>query len=76
MTMPAIIVNSLELTEDQKAILCDKYISAFSEVTNVPKDRIYIFFNEFSLDSAGTNGKLFSKSPPSDAVIGKFNQIE
>jgi 4-oxalocrotonate tautomerase len=71
--MPAIIVNSLELTEKQKEVLCDKYITAFSEVTNVPKDRIYIFFNGYPLDSAGTNGLLFSKNPPSDKIIGKFN---
>lgn len=71
--MPAIIVNSLELTEEQKAILCDKYITTFSEVTNVPKDRIYIFFQGYPLDSAGTNGVLFSKKPPPDQIIGKFN---
>lgn len=71
--MPAIIVNSLELTEKQKEFLAEKYIELFSQVTKVPQDRVYIFFDGYSLDNAGTNGKLFSKAPPKFA-IGKWNQ--
>ena len=71
--MPAIIVHSLELTDEQKDILADRYITIFSELTKVPKDRIYMFFNGYTLDNAATNGILFSKNPPKN-IIGKFNQ--
>ncbi|MBT3383670.1 MAG: hypothetical protein HN778_07045 [Prolixibacteraceae bacterium] len=71
--MPAITIQSLELTEEQKDILAETFISAFSEVTNVPKDRIYLFFDGYTLDNAAANGILFSKNPPKFAK-GKFNQ--
>ncbi|MBN1886892.1 MAG: hypothetical protein JW850_02845 [Thermoflexales bacterium] len=71
--MPAITIQSLELTDEQKEILADKYITIFSEVTRVPKDRIYLFFDGYSLDNAATDGILFSKRPPKLA-IGKFSQ--
>jgi phenylpyruvate tautomerase PptA (4-oxalocrotonate tautomerase family) len=73
--MPAITIQSLELTDEQKDILADKYISLFSEITNVPKDRIYIFFDGYPLDSAGTGGIVFSRRPPK-GIIAKFNQDE
>lgn len=71
--MPAITVQSLELTDEQKEIVADKFISIFSEVTRVPKDRIYLFFDGYPLDCAAADGILFSKRPPKTA-IGKFNQ--
>jgi phenylpyruvate tautomerase PptA (4-oxalocrotonate tautomerase family) len=71
--MPAITIQSLELTEDQKAVIADKYVSLFSELTNVPKDRIYIFFDGYTLDNAGTNGIVFSKNPPKN-LRAKFNE--
>jgi len=71
--MPAITIQSLELTDEQKEILADKYISIFSDVTNVPKDRIYLFFDGYPLDCAATDGILFSRRPPKRA-IGKFSQ--
>ncbi len=71
--MPAITIQSLELTDEQKAILADRYITIFSEITNVPKDRIYIFFDGYTLENAGTNGIVFSKKPP-QGIIAKFNQ--
>ena len=71
--MPAITIQSLELTEEQKEILAEKFGTIFSELTKVPIDRIYIFFDGYPLDCAATNGKLFSKNPPKLAV-GKFNQ--
>ena len=58
--MPAIIIHSIEMTDEQKKLLADKFISAFSEVSNVPKDRIYLFFNGYELNEAATGGKLFS----------------
>lgn len=71
--MPAITVQSLELTDEQKEYLADKFISVFSEVTNVPKDRIYLFFDGYSLDNVAADGILFSKRPPK-AAKGKFNE--
>jgi phenylpyruvate tautomerase PptA (4-oxalocrotonate tautomerase family) len=71
--MPAITIQSLELTDQQKEVLADKYISIFSELTNVPKDRIYIFFDGYTLDNVGTGGIVFSKRPPT-TIKAKFNE--
>ena len=71
--MPAITIQSLELTDEQKEVLADKFINIFSELTKVPKDRIYLFFDGYSLDNAACDGILFSKRPPKLAV-GKFSQ--
>lgn len=71
--MPVITIQSLELTEAQKKTLADSFISTFSEVTRVPKDRIYMFFDGYKLDEAATDGILFSERPPKSA-IGKFNE--
>ncbi len=73
--MPAITIQSLELAEEQKEILAEKYISLFSAVTKVPKDRIYLFFDGYPLDCASKDGKLFSQSPPK-GIVGKFNEAE
>ena len=70
--MPAIIIHSIEMTDEQKKVVADKFISVFSEVTNVPKDRVYIFFNGYDLNECGTGGKLFSEAPPASAHA-KFN---
>lgn len=71
--MPSITVQSLELTDEQKEILAGIFTTAFSEQTKVPKDRIYVFFDGYPLDSAAADGKLFSKNPPK-TIVGKFNQ--
>lgn len=71
--MPAITIQSLELTDGQKEIVADKFITILSEVTKVPKDRIYLFFDGYTLDNAAADGILFSKRPPKIAV-GKFSQ--
>ena len=73
--MPAIIIHSIEMTDEQKKLLADKFISAFSKVSNVPKDRIYLFFNGYELNEAATGGKLFSENPPKSAKA-KFNAEE
>ncbi len=70
--MPAIIIHSIEMTDEQKKVIADKFISTMSEVTNVPKDRIYLFFNGYDLSDAATGGKLFSENPPANAKA-KFN---
>ena len=71
--MPAITIQSLELRQDQKEILSDKIIGLFSELTNVPEDRIYVFFDGYKLEDAATNRNLFSKNPPT-RLIAKFNE--
>ena len=71
--MPAITIQSLELTDEQKEILAEAFISKFSEVSNVPKERIYLFFDGYTLDNVAADGILFSKRPPKLAK-GKFNQ--
>lgn len=70
--MPAIIVHSIEMTDEQKKIIAERFISTFSEVTNVPQDRVYLFFNGYDLSDAATGGKLFSENPPLNAKA-KFN---
>ena len=73
--MPCITVQSLELAECQKKRIAEKYIENFSEETGVPKDRVYLFFDGYTLDNAATDGKLFSdrKIGP---IRGKFNEEE
>ncbi len=73
--MPSITIQSLELTTKQKEIVAEKFGTIFSEVSNVPKDRIFIFFDGYTLDNAAVNGTLFSKAPPK-AARGKFNESE
>lgn len=74
-TMPAIVIHSIEMTDEQKKIIADKFISTFSEVSGVPKDRVYLFFNGYGLNEAATGGKLFSENPPKSAKA-KFNEDE
>lgn len=69
--MPVITIQSLELTEDQKEILADKFINTLSEVTGVPGDRIYMFFDGYPLNCAAKGGELFSKNSPKFGK-GKF----
>lgn len=73
--MPAIIINSIEMTDEQKKTIAEKFIATFSEVTNVPKDRVYLFFNGYGLNDVATGGKLFSELPPTGART-KFNAAE
>lgn len=71
--MPAITIQSLELRQEQKEILAEKIIALFSELTHVPKDRIYVFFDGYKLEDVATNCNLFSKNPPQH-LIAKFNE--
>ena len=71
--MPAITIQSLELRKEQKEVLAEKFIEIFSEITNVPQDRIYIFFDGYELEDTATGGKLFSDIKPK-TIIAKFNE--
>jgi len=71
--MPAITIQSLELRDEQKEILAEKYTELFSQLTRVPKDRIYVFFDGYELHNAASNGEMFVKKPPT-RLIAKFNE--
>ena len=73
--MPAITIQSLELSDSQKRILAKKFVETFAEITNVPKDRVYLFFDGYTLDNVGTGGIRFSDKPPQRAWR-KFNEDE
>lgn len=73
--MPCITVQSLELSDSQKKKIAEKYIDIFSNETGVPKDRIYLFFDGYSLDNTATDGKLFSDRKVG-SIRGKFNEEE
>lgn len=72
--MPAITVKSIELAESQKKVLAKKYVEIFSEITNVPKDRVYIFFDGHELNNVGTAGIRFSDHP--SKAWSKFTEDE
>ena len=61
--MPAITIQSIEMAESQKKVLAKKFVETFAEITNVPKDRVYIFFDGYTLDNVGTGGIRFSEHP-------------
>ena len=46
--MPAIVIHSIEMTDEQKKIIADKFISTFSEVSGVPKDFLQRIWTERS----------------------------
>lgn len=68
--MPVITIQSLKMTDEQKEVLAEKFIKTLSEVTNVPEDKIYMFFDEYELNQAAKAGQLFSKNAPK---FGKGN---
>ncbi len=69
--MPVITVSALELTDEQKKIIARKYTSVLSELTRVPEERIYVFFNMYDLDEIAAGGVLNSELDPS--ILEQFN---
>jgi 4-oxalocrotonate tautomerase len=63
--MPVITVNTLELTDEQKRTVAKKYTAILSELTKVPEERIYVFFNSYPLDGIAAGGVLNSDLDPS-----------
>ena len=72
--MPAISIKSIALAESQKKVLAKKYVEIFAEITNVPKDRVYIFFDGHELEDVGTAGIRFSDH--ASKAWSKFNEDE
>lgn len=71
--MPTIIVHTLELLEEQKRFLAEKYTNLLAETLQMPTDRIYVLFQGYELDSLAVNGHLISENPPSpDAWVSKY----
>lgn len=71
--MPVITIKSIEMTKEQRKIIADTFIEKLSEVTLVPKDRIYLFFEGHKLDEVACGGVLFEDKPPK-AARGEFNR--
>ena len=72
--MPDVTVKSIELADIQKKVLAKKYVEIFSEIINVPKDRVYIFFDSHELENVGTAGIRFSDHP--GKAWSKFTEDE
>jgi phenylpyruvate tautomerase PptA (4-oxalocrotonate tautomerase family) len=73
--MPAITIQSIELRQDQKEMLAQKFTALFSELTKVPQDRIYVFFDGYTLDNVARGDTLFAKNPPAQ-LIAKYNEAK
>lgn len=71
--MPAITVQSIELRQDQKEKIAEQFTRIFAELTGVPQDRIYVFFDGYTLDNVARGDFLFSQNPPAN-LIAKFNE--
>jgi len=71
--MPAITIQSIELRDEQKEIIAEKFTALFSELTNVPQDRIYVFFDGYALKDVAKGNELFSKNPPLK-LKAKYNE--
>lgn len=71
--MPVITIKSIAMTKEQKKIIADTFINKLSEVTLVPKDRIYLFFEGHELEDVACGGLLFEDKPPKSAR-GEFNK--
>jgi len=68
--MPVINVQTLELMEDQKKRIAQKYTKILSEETNVPEERIYVFFSGYDVEDIAAGGVLNSELPAS--VLKQF----
>ena len=73
--MPVVMVNTLDLLEEQKERIARKYTAILSQETNVPPDRIYVFFGGFPLDGIAAGGVLNSDLPQSviDTFVTKYS---
>ncbi len=68
--MPVIMLHSLDLLEEQKKRIAKKYTQILSEETNVPEERIYVFFNGYDVEDIAAGGVLNSEVP--DKIMKQF----
>jgi phenylpyruvate tautomerase PptA (4-oxalocrotonate tautomerase family) len=69
--MPVIMIHSLELRDEQKRDIAQKFTQILSESTKVPESAIYIFFGDYPLQSIAAGGMLNSELP--DEVLAQFD---
>ena len=71
--MPAITIQSIELRQSQKEIIAEKFASLLSDLTKVPKDRIYVFFDGYTLENVTkTLSTYLSKTVNMDTIVSKI----
>jgi quinol monooxygenase YgiN/phenylpyruvate tautomerase PptA (4-oxalocrotonate tautomerase family) len=63
--MPVIMIHTLELLEEQKKVIAQKYTEILAAQTKVPPERIYVFFSGYPLDGIAAGGVLNSDVPAS-----------
>jgi phenylpyruvate tautomerase PptA (4-oxalocrotonate tautomerase family) len=68
--MPVIMIHSLELLEEQKKRIAQKYTKILSEETKVPEEKIYTFFSGYDVEDIAAGGVLNSELP--DKVMKQF----
>ena len=71
--MPAITIQSIELRDSQKEIIAKEFSTLLAKLTNVPVDRIYVFFDGYDLNNVSKGDVLFSENPPAK-LIAKYNE--
>lgn len=60
--MPFIHVKALEgLSEDQKQEIVEEVTMLFHRTTKVPKEKIFIFFEDLTKNNYAKNGSLISR---------------
>ena len=58
--MPVITLDFAKLTKEQKTQMVEEMTETASRVTQMPKESIYVFINEFEADNVGVGGKLLT----------------
>lgn len=71
--MPAITVQSIELRQEQKDRIAAVFTRTLSELTGVPQDRIYVFFDGYTLDNVARGDFIFSRNPPAN-LRARYNE--
>lgn len=69
--MPVIMVHTLELRDEDKMIIAQKYTQILADLTKVPPEKIYVLFNGYPLEGIATGGHLVAEYPvgPNDFNI-------
>ncbi len=71
--MPVITLSTLELLDEQKMEIAQKFTKILSDLTKVPQEKIYVMFQDFPINSIAAGGHLVSEYPISpDSFITKY----
>jgi phenylpyruvate tautomerase PptA (4-oxalocrotonate tautomerase family) len=71
--MPAITVQCIELRQDQKKQIASVFTRTLADLTGVPQDRIYVFFDGYTLDNVARGDFIFSTDPPPN-LRARYNE--